>query len=93
VRNALALVFITALAAALGGGHARAAARTPGTCIVPRLYTLTPAAAEAQVTRAGCDLGRIVFQRPRSGHARVTGQLPLPGATLPRRTRVVLLVS
>jgi hypothetical protein len=62
-------------------------------CVVPRLYALRPAAAEARLAAAGCSFGRMAFERPHANHPRVTDQVPAPGAVLPRHARVSLLVS
>jgi beta-lactam-binding protein with PASTA domain len=92
VKHVLLIVAIV-VGAAVGTAAQRATAQTPSGCAVPRLYALTLPAAEARLTAAGCKLGGIAFERPRAHVARVTGQVPAPGAMLPRRTRVSLLVS
>jgi hypothetical protein len=92
MRRALPLAALAALTG-LGGGTGAAAAQAPAACVVPRLYALAPAAAEARLTASGCRLGAIAYERPRSRVARVTGQVPAPGAVLARRARVALLVS
>ena len=78
---------------ALAAGGAAAAGPAPGRCIVPRILTLTAAAAEARLAAAGCRLGPITFERPRRLRARVTGQAPAPGAVLPTRARVGFVLS
>jgi beta-lactam-binding protein with PASTA domain len=89
------LIFAIVVGAAVGTAAQRATAQTqtPSGCAVPRLYALTLPAAEARLTAAGCRLGGIAFERPRARVARITGQVPAPGAMLPRRARVSLLVS
>jgi beta-lactam-binding protein with PASTA domain len=77
----------------LAGGAATALAGQPTACVVPRLYTLTLAAAQARLVAAGCRLGGIAFERPRTRTPRITAQVPAPGAMLPRPSRVSLLVS
>lgn len=66
-----------------------AAASRP--CVVPRVYTLSPAAAAIRIERAGCTLGAVVHELPWG--PRVTGQVPLPGAILTPRARVSLVVG
>jgi len=92
VKLVLAIAGVAA-SAVVGGGADTAVARAPSRCVVPRLFALTPAAAEARLTAAGCSLGGIAFQRPHTRPARVTGQVPAPGAMLPWHTRVSLIVS
>jgi hypothetical protein len=94
-RHVKLILVIAAVAAstAFGGASGAALARTPSGCVVPRLFALTPAVAQARLEAAGCTLGGIAFERPHARVARVTGQVPAPGAALPRRTRVSLLVS
>ena len=89
----LLLIAVVAASAAVGGGARTAAARVPSGCVVPRLFALTLPAAKARLTAAGCSLGSIAFERPRARVARVTDQVPAPGAVLRRKTRVSLLVS
>ena len=93
LRAAFWICLILSAGVAIGTGAQRATAQTPSGCIVPRLYALTLPAAEARLTAAGCRLGGIAFERPRARVARITGQVPAPGAMLPRRARVLLLVS
>jgi beta-lactam-binding protein with PASTA domain len=81
------------VSAMLAGGAPTALAGSPTACVVPRLYALTLAAAEARLPAAGCGLGGITLERPRTRNARITDQVPAPGAMLPRRARVSLLVS
>jgi len=83
---ALAAVVTTA---ALGAGPSSARRA----CIVPRLYTLTLAAAEARLTASGCKLAGFSYERPRTRTARVTAQVPAPGAILFHSARVFLIVS
>ena len=94
-RHVKIVLLIAAIAAgaAVGVGAQRATAQAPSGCVVPRLYALTLPAAQARLTAAGCKLGAIAFERPRTRLARVTGQVPAPGAALPRRTRISLLAS
>lgn len=86
---------IAAVAASvvLGVGATIALAASQSACVVPRLYALRPAAAEARLAAAGCSLDRMAFERPHANHPRVTDQVPAPGALLPRHARVALLVS
>ena len=86
-------IFVVAASAALSGAAGTAVAGGPSVCVVPRVFALTLSAAEVRLTAAGCTLGRIAFERPHARVARVTGQLPAPGAVLPRQTRVSILVS
>jgi len=92
VKHVLLIVAIVA-GAAVGTAAQRATAQTPRGCVVPRLYAMTVPTAEARLTAAGCRLGGVAFERPRARVARITGQVPAPGAMLPRRARVSLLVS
>jgi hypothetical protein len=86
---------IAALAsvAALGGAAGAATPGGRGSCVVPRLFALSPRAAQARLTAAGCALGGVAHERPYARVSLVTGQVPAPGAVLPRRTRVTLLIS
>ena len=88
-------VAIAALAAVavLGGAVGAAAAGGQGSCVVPRLFALSPRVAEARLTAAGCALGNVAYQRPYARVSLVTGQVPAPGAVLPHLTRVALIVS
>ena len=94
-RQVKFLVGIAAVAASvvLGVGATLALAAPQAACVVPRLYALRPAAAEARLAAAGCSFGRMAFERPHASHRRVTDQVPAPGAVLPRHARVSLLVS
>jgi beta-lactam-binding protein with PASTA domain len=87
------LIAVVAAGAALGGAARTAAAHAPSGCVVPRLYALTLPAAKARLTNAGCSLGAVALERPHARVARVTGQVPAPGAVLPRQARISLLVS
>jgi len=92
VKLLLAIAVVAAFAA-LSRGADTAVARVPTTCVVPRVFGFMPSAAEVRLAAAGCSLGGIAFERPHPRVARVTGQVPAPGAVLPRRTRVSLLFS
>jgi beta-lactam-binding protein with PASTA domain len=92
VKNTLLIVAIVA-GAAFGTAAQRATAQAPSGCVVPRLYALTLPAAKSRLTAAGCKVGAIAFERPRAHVARVTAQVPAPGAMLPRHARISLLVS
>jgi hypothetical protein len=89
MRLALALAGVVA---ALVSASASPAAASKA-CIVPRLYTLSPAAAAARLTASGCRAGNIDYGR--LGHRRpvVTSQVPLPGAVMPAHWRVSIVVS
>src|ERR1022692_3849925 len=92
VKWSLSIAALAAVAALIGAvGAATAGGR--GVCVVPRLYALTPRVAEARLTAAGCTLGGVAHERPPARTALVAGQVPAPGAVLPRRTAVALLVS
>jgi hypothetical protein len=91
VKLALAIAAVVTTAA-LGAGQSSARA-TARPCIVPRLTTLTLAAAEARLTASGCKLAGFSYQRPRTRSIRVTDQVPAPGAILFRSARVFLIVS
>jgi beta-lactam-binding protein with PASTA domain len=79
-----------AAAAALGADAGAAATQAPGACIVPRLAGATIPAAKVRLAAAGCRLGGIAFQQPRTRIAHVVTQVPAPGAVLPTLTGVVL---
>ena len=87
------LIAAIAAGAAIGGAARTAAAPTSSRCVVPKVYALTLPTAKSRLTAAGCSLGPVAFERPRGRVARVTGQVPVPGAVLPRHTRIALLVS
>jgi beta-lactam-binding protein with PASTA domain len=87
------LIAAIAAGAAIGGAARTAAAHTPSGCVAPRVYALTVPAAKSRLTAAGCSLGTVAFERPRARVARITGQVPAPGAVLPRHARISLLVS
>ena len=87
------VLVLAALAAAALGGLTPAPALARGGCVVPRLYTLKVATAQALLAHAGCKLGGISLQRPRAHIARITGQVPAPGAILPASAPVFLVVS
>ena len=87
------VLVLAAVAAASLGGLASAPAFARGGCVVPRLYTLKVGTAQELLTRAGCKLGGISYQRPRAHIGRITVQVPPPGAMLPASARVFLIVS
>lgn len=87
------MLVLAAVAAAPLSGLTSAPARARGGCVVPRLYALKVVAAEGLLTHAGCRLGGLSYQRPRARIARVTDQVPRPGAVLPASARVSLIVS
>lgn len=80
---------LTVLIAAAGASNGTAGTRKP--CVVPRLYTLSIDAARTRIASSGCRLGGIAYQRPRAAVARVTDQVPAPGAILPPLQRVFLI--
>jgi beta-lactam-binding protein with PASTA domain len=92
VKSVLLIAAIV-VGAAIGGAARTAAANTPSGCVVPRLYALTLPAAKSRLADAGCSVGAVALERPHARIARVTGQVPAPGAALPRHTRISLLVS
>jgi hypothetical protein len=92
VKLALAIAAVVTTAA-LGAAQSSAHAPVRHTCIVPRLTTLTLAAAEARLTASGCKLAGFSYERPRARAARVTDQVPAPGAILFKSARVFLIVS
>lgn len=92
VKSVLLIAAIVA-GAAVGGAARTAAAHTPSGCVVPRLYALTLPVAKSRLADAGCSVGAVALERPHARVARVTGQVPAPGAVLPRHTRISLLVS
>jgi len=87
------LIAAIVVGAAVGGAARTAAAHTPSGCVVPRLYALTLPAAKSRLAAAGCGLGAVALERPHARVARVTGQVPAPGAVLPRHARISLLIS
>lgn len=87
------LLALSASAATLAAGAATTSASPERHCVVPRLYGLALGGAGAALTRAGCTVGAVSYERPRMRVARVTDQVPPPGAVLPRRARVFLIVS
>jgi Na+/glutamate symporter len=93
--KAILLVPVVAVLAAvvtLSGGVGAAAGGWGG-CVVPRLFALTPGVAEARVTAAGCLLGGVAYTRPHAQVALFVGQVPGPGAVVPRGVSIELLVS
>jgi beta-lactam-binding protein with PASTA domain len=86
----IGVVLPLSIAAATTG---TAPAQTAGACVVPKLFTLTQAVAGSRLAAAGCRVGPVTFERPRGHRPRVVGQVPAPGAVLPRGTRVSLLVA
>ena len=91
MRSTISLLAVAALAALAGG--AGAAVDAPTACVVPRVFALSPSAAEARLAAAGCRLGLLTHQHSHARVTRVTGQVPAPGAVLPRQTRISLVVS
>lgn len=90
MRLVLALAVVIA-AAGITASVAPSAARRP--CVVPRLYALRLAAARTLIAASGCTLGGIAYERPRAAVARVTDQVPPPGAILPASARVYVIVT
>lgn len=84
---------LAALIAAAGASTASAPAAARKPCVVPRMYTLSLGAARSLIVASGCTLGGVAYERPRAAVARVTAQVPAPGAILPRSQRVFLIVS
>jgi len=86
-----------AIAAAAGAtAIATSASAAPGArtgCTVPRLYALTIPAAMTRIAASRCHFGGISYERPRIRLGRVTDQVPMPGAVVPRRARIFLIVS
>jgi beta-lactam-binding protein with PASTA domain len=87
------LIAAIVVGAAVGGAARTAAAHTSSGCVVPRVYALTLPAAKSRLNAAGCSVGAVALERPHARVARVTGQVPAPGAVLPRHARISLLVS
>ena len=89
----LMLVLAAVAASTLSGLTSASSALSRGGCVVPRLYALNVGTAKGLLTHAGCTLGGLSYQRPRAGTARITAQVPPPGAILPTSARVFLIVS
>jgi hypothetical protein len=87
------MLVLAAVAAATSSGLTSAPALARGGCVVPRLYALKLGTAKGLLTHAGCTLAGVSYQRPRAGIARITAQVPPPGAMLPASARVFLIVS
>jgi beta-lactam-binding protein with PASTA domain len=77
----------------VAGGLDVAMAQPQRGCTVPKLYALSLSAAKERLSAAGCRLGGVSFVSPRSPGARVSSQVPAPGAMLPTRTGVVVGLS
>jgi hypothetical protein len=92
VKLALAVIIAT-LGTALGTIATAAPTETQRACMTPRVFALTVTAARARITAAGCRLAGVSYERPRTLPSRVTDQVPPPGAVLPPRGRVFLIVS
>ena len=93
-RVKLGLAVITAtVGTALGTIVTAAPTGAQGACLTPRLYTLSIPAARVRINAAGCRLGGVSFERPRTRPDRVTDQTPPPGAILPAGGRVFLVAS
>jgi beta-lactam-binding protein with PASTA domain len=60
---------------------------------VPRLFALTPTAADARISASGCVLGNVDYEQAHAQVALVVGQVPAPGAVLPRGAHIELLIS
>jgi hypothetical protein len=60
---------------------------------VPRVFALTLPAAKERIAAARCRLAGVSIESPRLHGARVTSQVPAPGATLPAFADIVLGVS
>ncbi len=93
MKAVMTTLAVASAAAVLGAGSAPASDASRDGCIVPPLYTLTIPAAAERVAAAGCKLGHVSYERPRTHVAKVTAQVPLPGAHLPAAAHVELLVS
>ena len=91
MKKALGTAVVSVLA--LGVGAAASSASPLGACVVPRLYGLDLVTARAAVTHSSCSIGGISFEGPHGRVARVTDQVPAPGAILPRHGRVSLIAS
>jgi hypothetical protein len=92
VRHVLATVVLAIAPVAFSVQGAIGA--TPRTaCVAPRLYTLTLAAAETRLAVAGCRLAGVSRETADAHTRLVTDQVPAPGAVLPRRAGVFLVVS
>jgi len=87
------MLVLAAVAAATLSGLTSAPALARSGCVVPRLYALKVGTAKGLLIHAGCRLGGLSSQRPRAGIARITGQVPPPGAILPASGQVSLIVS
>jgi PASTA domain len=61
-------------------------------CTVPRVVGMTLRRAKARIRAARCSVGRVRTQR-RGRRGRVISQRPRPGATLPLRSKVNLVVG
>jgi len=92
VKLGLAVIIAT-LVTALGTIATAASAPARSGCIEPRLFALTVPVARLRLAAAGCRFGGISYERPRTRRPRVTDQVPPPGAILPARARVFLIVS
>jgi len=46
-----------------------------------------------RIAASRCHFGGISYERPRIRLGRVTDQVPMPGAVVPRRARIFLIVS
>ncbi len=86
-------VMIATIGTALGTIATAAPAGGKSDCVTPRLFALTLPAARVRIAAAGCRLGGVSWERPRTRPFRVTDQVPPPGAILPARGRVFLIAS
>ena len=86
-------VIIATIATALGTIATASPAGGRSNCITPRLFALTLPTARLRIAAAGCRLGGISWERPRTRPFRVTDQIPPPGALLPAGGRVFLIAS